>query len=68
MTIAEIAEKAGPYQRFVRESWDRPFKFWHAFNSNGAMFSKDSLNWALTRHELKADDWKLVEAEDLAQD
>lgn len=65
MVITEIAAKAGPYQRFARTSWDRPYKFWHAFNANGAMFSSDSLREPLTQSDLAADDWALIEVEDM---
>ena len=65
MVITEIAAKARPYQRFARTSWDRPYRFWHAFNANGAMLSSDGAREPLTLFDLAADNWALIEPEDL---
>ena len=65
MMITEIAKIAEPYQRFVRTSWDKPHKFWHAFNANGTMISSDVLQWPLSRYDLLADDWVVVEVEEV---
>lgn len=66
MTIIELASAAGPFQRFARCSWKRPFEFWHVFNANGQLISADSFRWPLSQRDLLADDWIIIEKEDLA--
>ncbi len=70
MTIVEAAKAAQPYQRVVRSSWSKPYRFWYFFNMNGCMKTSDEAPdlLLLFKYDLIADDWKLIEEDQIAED
>jgi len=70
VTIVEASKAAGPYQRIVRTSWDRPYRFWYFYNANDCMKTSDEMPSLLNlfRFDFLADDWEVVEEDQIAED